>query len=679
MPLVRVLICLVVLVQLPRLLPADLPRSTPKDVAADAASKAPAGQTRPTVAERIAGLERLLAADRQREQDLRRLSEELQRDFEARSADFTSRDSRVTAERAELEHVPPEERKAKRANLEKLEQEREAARAEFDRTISRRKAVQEQLEVLSEKIALEEKGLERLKSAEPESRTPPPSTPSTDAAAPAGTKEGKQTDSAQPESTATSPPSRNGSSATPGDREAAADGSGGTEPRNQPAVEAEPVVAARRDLQSRKQRLDQAKSRVQILDESILVFERDLQSAERLLEITRQEAESAARSVEAQERVLQKRNAEGAPEAEIASADEALIREKNRLEETRSEIAFQTTRVNESRQLLERLKESRSEAAEVLAQAAESVRSAETRLALLESPVAPHRIGSWVRNTGPNVLGLVLILLIVWWLARVVARRAIGALVRRSRRGSSTEREERAETLQRVFRYAVSMAVLTLGLLAVLHTSGIDVSVLFGGAAVLGAAVAFGSQNLIKDYFTGFMVLAENQYSVGNVVRIADTTGVVEDISLRVTVLRDEEGTVHFIPHSQVTKVSNMTHGWSRAVFQIPVGYRENLDKVMELLLDLAKEMRDDAVFGPQMLGQPEMQGVESLGESAVVVKFLVKTRPRMQWGVKREMLRRIKTEFDRRGIQIPYPQLVMHQADDDPQPPGGTDRAVAV
>ncbi len=237
--------------------------------------------------------------------------------------------------------------------------------------------------------------------------------------------------------------------------------------------------------------------------------------------------------------------------------------------------------------------------------------------------------------------------------------------MRRSRRGTAAERDQRAETLRRVFGYAAGLAVFTLGLLAVLHTSGIDVTVLLGGTAVIGAAVAFGSQNLVKDYFSGFMILAENQYSVGNVIRIADTTGVVEDISLRMTVLRDEEGTVHFIPHGQVTKVSNLTHGWSRAVFKIKVAYDEDVDRVMDVLMDLAREMRNDEQFGPQMLGQPEMQGVEAFDESAVVIKFLVKTRPLMQWSVRRELLRRIKNRFDQLGIEIPFPQWVIHEPKD--------------
>jgi small conductance mechanosensitive channel len=127
------------------------------------------------------------------------------------------------------------------------------------------------------------------------------------------------------------------------------------------------------------------------------------------------------------------------------------------------------------------------------------------------------------------------------------------------------------------------------------------------------------------------------------------------------TVLRDEEGTRHFIPHGQVSTVSNLTHGWSRAVFQIGIGYGEDVDRVMDVLMDLAREMRDDEEFGPQILGEPEMQGVDAFGDSAVTIKFLVKTRPLKQWSVKRELLRRIKKRFDELEIEIPFPQSVVH------------------
>ncbi len=174
--------------------------------------------------------------------------------------------------------------------------------------------------------------------------------------------------------------------------------------------------------------------------------------------------------------------------------------------------------------------------------------------------------------------------------------------------------------------------------------------------AVVGLAFAFGAQSLIKDFFSGFMILLEQQYMVNDVVKIDDVTGQVERITLRMTVLRDLEGHVHFIPHGEVNRVSNSTHGWSRAVFDVGVAYGEDIDRVMSVLVDLARQMRKEPEYSGLILEDMEMLGVDSLGESAVVIKFFIKTRPLKQWLVRRELLRRIKNKFDQLGIEIPFP-----------------------
>jgi small-conductance mechanosensitive channel len=212
------------------------------------------------------------------------------------------------------------------------------------------------------------------------------------------------------------------------------------------------------------------------------------------------------------------------------------------------------------------------------------------------------------------------------------------------------------------------------GSLMILDEVGIPIVPLMGGAAVLGLAVAFGAQNLIKDYFSGFMVLLEDQYGINDVVQIGDVSGQVEHISLRITVLRDLEGVVHFIPHGTITTISNLTHGWSRALFDVGVAYKEDTDRVIGVLRELAGELRGDPQFGRLILDDPEMLGVDDLADSAVVIKFFVKTVPLGQWAVKRELLRRIKKRFDELGIEIPYPHhTVYHRYDNPPAalPPG--------
>jgi moderate conductance mechanosensitive channel len=173
---------------------------------------------------------------------------------------------------------------------------------------------------------------------------------------------------------------------------------------------------------------------------------------------------------------------------------------------------------------------------------------------------------------------------------------------------------------------------------------------------VAGLAVAFGAQSLIKDYFTGFLVLLEQQYMIGDIVKIGAISGQVEKITLRLTVLRDPEGSVHFIPHGQINVVSNLTHEWSQAMFDLNVSASEHAERVRDLFFELAGEMRKDPTFGPMILNDPEMLGVDSLGDATFTVKFALRTQPLKRWQVKRELLRRIKERFQREQIKVSVP-----------------------
>ncbi|MGE3776415.1 MAG: mechanosensitive ion channel family protein, partial [Pirellulaceae bacterium] len=190
----------------------------------------------------------------------------------------------------------------------------------------------------------------------------------------------------------------------------------------------------------------------------------------------------------------------------------------------------------------------------------------------------------------------------------------------------------------------------------------LNVTAIVGGMAVLGLAIAFGIQNLMRDYFSGFVILMESQYAINDVVKIGNFGGLVERVTLRLTQLRDLDGTVHFIPNGQISTVSNLTHGWSRAVFDIPVAMDEDIDRAGQVLLELGKELRGDPAFRDLILDDPEMLGVEMFTDSAMVLRLLIKTRPLRQWTVKREMLRRIKKRFDAEGIEIPFPTQVVYQ-----------------
>ncbi|HEX5738936.1 MAG TPA: mechanosensitive ion channel family protein, partial [Hydrogenophaga sp.] len=199
----------------------------------------------------------------------------------------------------------------------------------------------------------------------------------------------------------------------------------------------------------------------------------------------------------------------------------------------------------------------------------------------------------------------------------------------------------------------------------ILSELGVSIAPILGAAGVVGLAIGFGAQSLVKDYFTGFFLLLENQIRQGDVVQLGDHSGVVEGINLRFVQLRDYDGNVHYVPNGHITTVINMTRGFSHAVMDIGVAYRENVDDVMTVMRDVASQMRDHPDHRANITDDLEIAGVNSWGDSAVVIRCRFRTLPMEQWGVRREYLRRLKAAFDAKGIEIPYPHLTVYAGQD--------------
>ncbi len=618
----------------PRLRPIPSPRGADATKEASGASASPgkeakAGGPERTEAVRIIGLRRLLDADRQWRTSFEEESSRLTGQFDQVSNNFESIDERLKQER-ERRARSPEKPTAKGAPdaLAAIEADWVKARDDLDKQMARRKVLGRQIQTIAEKITLMEGVLARLTGVDP----PDPGGEARDPSAPAPAKPAPV---AQGGAAAGGPPQ--GPEAHP---EAA-----------EPAEEE--LVEARRQLASKQAAWGDAGRRVERLDRGIDVIGRDMESTREMLTAARQDLKAAEESLRSIEANRGRVGPAGA--ALVGPPDLRRLREEGdrRIQLARVEAEDQAGRLAESEALLERLRSDRDQAARVADEAGSAAEASKALVRFLDSPIAPHRMLRWLTGQAPRVLGVVLVMLAAWWLSRYAAHRIMAGLVRRGRRDTAAEREERAETLRRVFTSATGLAIAVVGGLAVLDQAGVNISVLLGGAAVMGAAIAFGTQNLIKDYFSGFMILVENQYSVGNVITIGEITGTVEDISLRMTVLRDIEGVVHFIPHGQVTRVSNMTHGWSNVVLSIGVGFSEDLDRVMELLLGLARDLAAEEKFRDQIVGEPEMLGVDSMSGSGIVIKFRMKTRPHMRWQVKREMLKRIKNRFEKENINV--------------------------
>jgi small conductance mechanosensitive channel len=261
----------------------------------------------------------------------------------------------------------------------------------------------------------------------------------------------------------------------------------------------------------------------------------------------------------------------------------------------------------------------------------------------------------------------ILLVLFLTWLGMVILQKILTKLEQRLLIQSKitgeppSESEKRVETIIRLIRQATLILVWVTTILIILKEIGVDVGPILASAGIVGLAVGFGAQNLVRDFISGFFFILENQVRVGDVAIVNGTGGLVERVNFRTIVLRDLGGIVHVFPNGTVTTLSNLTNDWSAYVFDIGVAYKENTDKVIEVMNSVGSEMKQDKIFGSFMLEEPEIFGVDKFDNSAVVIKGRIKTKPIRQWQVGREYLRRIKLAFDNVGIEIPFPHQTLY------------------
>jgi small conductance mechanosensitive channel len=211
----------------------------------------------------------------------------------------------------------------------------------------------------------------------------------------------------------------------------------------------------------------------------------------------------------------------------------------------------------------------------------------------------------------------------------------------------------------------VNIAILIVTAMIVLGALGIQIGPILAAAGIVGLAVGFGAQSLVKDVITGFFILLEDQIRVGDVVEIGQKGGLVEKISLRTTVWRDLAGNVHYVPNGRIDIVTNMTKDYSRYVFEIGVAYREDVDQVIELIKEVDADLSSDTAIGVDILEPMEILGLDQFGNSAVVIKARTKTAPIKQWGVAHKFNRRSKKKFDENDIEIPFPHTTLYMGQD--------------
>lgn len=234
------------------------------------------------------------------------------------------------------------------------------------------------------------------------------------------------------------------------------------------------------------------------------------------------------------------------------------------------------------------------------------------------------------------------------------------------------QREQRLQTTASLLNYIGRVAI-AIGAVLMILGLFIPIGPLLAGAGVLGLAVSFGAQSLVKDLIAGGFMLVEGQFAVGDVVRIGETAGMVEKITLRTTVLRDLHGVVHIVPNGTIETLSNLTKSFSKAVLDIGVAYKEDVDRVIEvmreeallLMHDEGSSLKQDETWAAMIMEEPQVLGVQDFGDSAVVIRIAFKTLPLRQWDVAREYRRRLKNRFDREGIEIPFPHRTVYWGED--------------
>lgn len=270
----------------------------------------------------------------------------------------------------------------------------------------------------------------------------------------------------------------------------------------------------------------------------------------------------------------------------------------------------------------------------------------------------------WQAVTGRA--GTVLLVLVLAWIGwrlvlRYTRRIEAHAIREQEETGLLTPERQRARTVAQLVRNVAMVGLVVLVVMTILNMF-IPIGPLIAGASIFGLAGAFGAQSLVRDVISGAFMLLEGQFAVGDVIRVNnETAGMVERLTLRIVVLRDVQGVVHIIPNGEIKQVSNLTKEWSRAFLEMGVAYGEDVDRVIEALRELGREIWQDPEWNELLLAEPEVPGVERFEDSAVVIRLMAKTRPLKQWDVMRELRRRIKNRFDELGIEIPFPHRTLY------------------
>ena len=604
-------------------------------------------------AELLVGLERAIQSDEARLEELKAEIKKKEENFD-RMNEY-SRTAKKTLEKKKQElqelnaEAPPPRAETLKAEIKTLEEDQALLKERSDLLYQSGKTTKEQIKTLMEKIEGNIQTVDRLS--------------------------GK----IKPEQEAAAPPSAPGRApgAMPTTPVSLVPGIPGVPPAIQePPVEREAppdVLETPEQIQARKQ-TEKKEQEAREAAEVIVEYVERKESLKEQIALEKTSLKTAQESLDnlegllaTREKLMDGKIAAGAEKSELSKIRQETKFIQAEMEKLHDEIDEQNDQLGELYDQLERIREEQIGVMGEAERKRAEAEKARKRSAWLESPLHPRNVTHWGMTRAPRMFAILLATFVILLVVRFALRRT-SRVVMMSGLGETEQREKRATTLASTLTSAATGLIVIGGVFLAIEEAGVDIKTVLGGAAVIGLAVAFGAQNLMRDYFNGFMILMEGQFELNDIVTIGDATGTVERMSMRMTMLRDLEGRAHFIPNGQILQVTNRTHAWSQALFNIGVPHEENADHVMEVLMGVASEFCRDPEFGQYTIGEPQMLGVDDLGDAAFHVKFVIRTKPEKMWPVRREMLRRIKNKFDELGIRIRIPHRVVLQPQEDPE-----------
>jgi small conductance mechanosensitive channel len=260
-------------------------------------------------------------------------------------------------------------------------------------------------------------------------------------------------------------------------------------------------------------------------------------------------------------------------------------------------------------------------------------------------------------------IGIVVYIMIQYSVPRFIKR----TMLLRMKGKSGMEREKRIRTLTRVMRNTFSILIGIVILFTVLAQVGVNIGPALAGLGVLGVAVGFGAQSLVKDIINGIFILMENHFGIGDVVKVGSVSGLVEEVNLRRTILRDLDGVVHYIPNGEITIASNYTREYSRVNLNVSVSYESDLDRVIKVINEVCNKLSKEKIWQDKIIKTPQVLRVDNFGDSGIEIKIMGDTTPLTQWEIMGELRKRLKKEFDEKSIEIPYPHMKVYFAGDMP------------